>query len=41
MGTRGQRFAMVVDDGKVTVLEVEPVAGGCTVSSAAGILGKL
>jgi peroxiredoxin len=41
MGIRGQRFAMVIDDGKVTALEVEPVASGCTVSSAGGILGKL
>lgn len=41
MGIRGQRFAMVVNDGKVTALEVEPAAGGCTVSSASGILGKL
>ncbi len=41
MGIRGQRFAMVVEDGKVTALEVEPAASGCTVSSAAGILSKL
>jgi len=41
MGIRGQRFAMVVDDGKVTALEVEPAASGCTVSSAAGILSKI
>ncbi|MBI1732290.1 MAG: peroxiredoxin [Gammaproteobacteria bacterium] len=41
MGIRGQRFAMVIDDGKVTALEVEPSAGGCTVSSAAVIMGKL
>ncbi len=41
MGIRGQRFAMVVEDGKVTALEVEPAASGCTVSSAAGIMSKL
>lgn len=41
MGIRGQRFAMVVEDGKVTVLEVEPAASGCTVSSASGIMSKL
>ncbi len=41
MGIRGQRFAMVVDDGKVSALEVESAAGGCTVSSASSILGKV
>lgn len=41
MGIRGQRFAMVVNDGKVTALEVEPAAGGCTVSSASSILDRV
>lgn len=41
MGIRGQRFAMVVNDGTVTALEVEPGAGGCTVSSASSILDKV
>ena len=41
MGIRGQRFAMVVEDGKVTALEVEPAASGCTVSSAAAIMSKI
>lgn len=41
MGIRGQRFAMIVEDGKVTALEVESAAGGCTVSSAASILDKV
>jgi peroxiredoxin len=41
MGIRGQRFAMVVEDGKVKALEVEPAASGCTVSSALGIMSKI
>lgn len=41
MGVRGQRFAMVVEDVRVTALEVEPAASGCTVSSASSILAKV
>ena len=40
MGTRSKRYAMIVDDGKVTELLVEP-AGGLNVSSAESVLGKL
>jgi glutaredoxin/glutathione-dependent peroxiredoxin len=41
MGTRGQRFAMVVKDGVVEKLEVEPSAAQCTVSGGESILSKL
>jgi peroxiredoxin len=40
MGTRSQRFAMIVEDGAITQLNVEP-AGGIEVSSAETILGLL
>ena len=40
LGIRSKRFAMVVDDGVVTVLNVE-VAGGFDVSSAESILAAL
>ena len=40
LGTRSQRFAMVVDDGTVTHLNVEPGAG-VDVSSAETIMGLL
>jgi peroxiredoxin len=40
MGQRSRRYAMIVDDGKVTELLVEP-GGGLSVSSAESILGKL
>ena len=40
LGHRSQRFAMIVDDGKVTHLNVEPGAG-VDVSSAETILGLL
>lgn len=40
MGTRSQRYAMIVDDGKVSVLNVEP-AGGIDVSSAETIMAAL
>ena len=40
MGTRSQRYAMVVDDGKVTELLVES-GPGLDVSSAESVLGKL
>ena len=40
MGKRCKRFAMIVDDGVVTELAVEP-AGGVDVSSAEKILEKL
>lgn len=41
LGTRSQRFAMVVDQGTVKALEIEEKAGQCTVSSADNILTKL
>jgi peroxiredoxin len=40
MGERSQRYAMIVDDGKVTGLFVEP-GPGLSVSSAEAVLGKL
>jgi len=40
MGARSKRYAMLVKDGKVTELLVEP-AGGLNVSSAESVLGKL
>ncbi len=40
MGSRSKRYAMVVKDGKVLELLVEP-AGGLNVSSAESVLGKL
>lgn len=41
MGTRAQRFAMVVKDGVVQKLAVEPSAGQCTVSGGASVLESL
>ncbi|MEA2626605.1 MAG: glutaredoxin/glutathione-dependent peroxiredoxin [Candidatus Binatota bacterium] len=40
MGARSQRYAMVVNDGKVQELFVEP-GGGLSVSSAESVLAKL
>ena len=40
MGQRSQRFAMIVKDGRLTHLGVEP-AGGITVSSAESVLEAL
>ncbi|KJF18767.1 putative peroxiredoxin [Acidithrix ferrooxidans] len=40
MGIRSQRYAMIIEDGIVTSLEVEP-GGGLDVSSAEAILAKL
>lgn len=40
LGTRSQRYAMIVDDGTITTLNVEP-AGGIDVSSAETILAAL
>ncbi len=41
LGVRGTRFAMVVDDGKVTHLAVEPNPGELDVSSAESVLASL
>jgi peroxiredoxin len=41
MGTRGQRFAMVVKNGVVEKLQVEPSAGQCTISGGESILSSL
>ena len=41
LGVRGKRFAMVVDDGKVTHLAVEPNPGELDVSSAESVLAAL
>jgi len=40
-GTRSKRFAMIVDDGKVTAIEMEEVPSTCSVSSGASILEQL
>ena len=40
MGTRSQRYSMLVNDGTVEVLNVEP-AGGVDVSSAETMLASL
>jgi len=41
MGIRGQRFAMVVKNGVVDKLQVEPSAGQCTISGGESILAGL
>jgi glutaredoxin/glutathione-dependent peroxiredoxin len=41
MGVRGQRFAMVVKNGVVEKLLVEPSAGQCTISGGESILSTL
>jgi len=41
MGTRGQRFAMIVKNGVVDKLQLEPSAGQCTVSGGESILASL
>ena len=41
MGTRSQRFAMVVDDGAVQSINIEPQAGQADVSGAEAILNAL
>ena len=41
MGLRLQRFSMIVNDGTVEALNVEPQAGAADVSSAATLLGQL
>jgi peroxiredoxin len=41
LGERSQRYAMVLDDGIVTHLAVEPDAGAATVSAADAVLAKL
>ncbi|MCP5080355.1 MAG: peroxiredoxin [Alphaproteobacteria bacterium] len=41
MGTRSQRFSMIVDDGVVQALNIEPQAGQAEVSSADAILDNL
>ena len=41
MGTRGQRFAMVVKDGVVDKLQLEPSAAQCTISGGESILSGL
>jgi peroxiredoxin len=41
MGTRGQRFSMLVDDGVVKKLNVEESAGQCKASSAEHLLGGI
>ena len=40
LGTRSRRYAMIIEDGVVTALEVEP-DGGLNVSSAEAILKRL
>lgn len=41
MGTRTQRFAMVIKDGKVAAFEIEDKASACDVSGAPKILAKV
>lgn len=41
MGTRSHRYAMIIDDGRVTSLHVEPQAGRAEVSGAEAILAEL
>src|SRR6516164_8525185 len=41
MGIRSQRFAMIVKNGVVSKLEVEPSAGQCTISGGESILSSL
>jgi len=41
MGIRGQRFALVVKDGVVEKLSVEPSAGQCTISGGDSVLSSL
>ncbi len=41
LGIRSKRYSMIVEDGKVTSLNIEDVPGQAQVSSAAGILEQL
>jgi len=41
MGIRGQRFALVVKDGVVEKLMLEPSAGQCTISGGESVLSNL
>ena len=41
MGTRSQRYSMIVDDGVVTSLNIEPQAGQAEASGAEAILAEL
>ena len=41
MGTRSQRYSMIIDDGVVSELNVEPQAGQADVSGAEKILSSL
>ena len=41
MGTRSLRYAAIVEDGKVTALEVEESPGTCAVSSGSKLLAQL
>lgn len=41
LGTRSQRYAVIIDDGVVTEIMVEPGPGGVDVSSADSVLAKL
>ena len=41
MGTRCQRFSMIIDDGVVQAINIEPQAGQAEVTSADAILANL
>ncbi|TAM99017.1 MAG: peroxiredoxin [Rhizobiaceae bacterium] len=41
LGLRSKRFSMIVEDGKVTSLNIEDSPGQAVVSGAAALLGKL
>jgi peroxiredoxin len=41
LGIRSKRFSMIVEDGKVTSLNIEDSAGQAVISGAAAMLEKL
>ncbi|MHC4937873.1 MAG: redoxin family protein [Planctomycetota bacterium] len=41
LGTRSTRFAAIVEDGRITALEIEEVPSTCSISSGSSILEKL
>jgi peroxiredoxin (alkyl hydroperoxide reductase subunit C) len=41
MGIRSKRYSMLIEDGKVTQLNLETVAGQAEVSGAATLLAQL
>ena len=41
LGTRSKRYAMIVEDGKVTALQIEENPGVCTVTDGESVLNSL